>query len=208
MGLFSKLKKKKEADEEPVKKGVEDFMNFVRIYLQATIAANLGITNIKLMPDLAMFKRTLKIPTANNKLGVAERARARKIMQAEYGIGDIFFTELDASIKKGCKSQAAIQGYSLKIQDYLGNLLTLVTSLLKWKMQVPSFMKGTLRRMVAESINKIMTKPDWKKPEVAAASFNLRKQVASLGFSEEWMTEFMFNIIILAKKEKRKKEEV
>ena len=80
MGLFSKLKKKKEADEEPVKKGVEDFMNFVRIYLQATIAANLGITNIKLMPDLAMFKRTLKIPTANNKLGVAERARARKIM--------------------------------------------------------------------------------------------------------------------------------
>ncbi len=208
MGILSILKKKKDSDDEPMKKGVEDFMNFVRIYMQAAISSNLGITNIKLMPELAMFKRTLKIATANNKLGVAEKARARKIMQAEYSIGDIFFDELDSSIKKKCKSQMAIQSYTLKIQDFLTNLLTLVTSIMKWKMQVPGFMKNTLRNMTADTVHKIMTKPDWKKAEVMAASFNLKKQADGLGFSEEWMTEFMFNIIVLAKKEKRKKENI
>lgn len=208
MGIFSIFKKKQNTEDEPLKKGVEDLMNFVRIYMQATMAANLGITNIKLMPELAMFKRTLKIPTTNNKLGIAEKAKARKIMQSEYKINDVFFDELDASIKKKCKTQMAVQSYSLKFQDYLSNLVTLVTSLMKWKMQVPNFMKNSLRKITEETIHKIMTKPDWKKPEIMAASFNLRKQSEGLGFTEEWMSEFMFNIIILAKKEKRKKEDI
>ena len=208
MGLFSRFKKKKADGDAPVKSGVEDFMSFVRIYLQASIAANFGISNIKLMPDLAMFKRTMHVPTANNKLGVAERARARKIMQAEYGTADIFFTQLDASLKKGCKTQQSIQSYTLRFQDYLTNLVTLTTSLMKWKMQVPRFMKKTLRSMTEDTIHKILTKPNWKKTEVMTTAFNLRKQSQSLGFTEEWMSEFMYNIIILAKKEKRKKEEI
>ena len=188
-----------------VKKGVEDFMSFIRIYLQAAMAANLGITNIKMVPELAMFKRMLKIQTVNNKLGIAERARARKIMQAEYGISDIFFDELDASLKKNCKNQMAIQSYSIKFQEYLNNLLTVVTTLMKWKMQIPSFMKGTLRSVTEQTIHDIMTKATWSKPEMMAAIFNLKKQTESLGFSEAWMSEFMFNLIVLAKKEKRKK---
>lgn len=207
MGLFSKIFKKEETTQEemPVKKGVEDFMSFIRIYLQAAMAANLGITNIKMVPELAMFKRMLKIQTVNNKLGIAERARARKIMQAEYGISDIFFDELDASLKKNCKNQMAIQSYSIKFQEYLNNLLTVVTTLMKWKMQIPSFMKGTLRSVTEQTIHDIMTKTTWSKPEMMAAIFNLKKQTDSLGFSEAWMSEFMFNLIVLAKKEKRKK---
>lgn len=209
MGLFSKISDKKENTEEeiPVKKGVEDFMSFIRIYLQAAMAANLGITNIKMVPELAMFKRMLKIQTVNNKLGIAERAKARKIIQAEYGIADIFFDELDASLKKGCKNQMAIQSYSIKFQEYLNNLLTVVTSLMKWKMQVPSFMKGTLRKLTEETIHNIMTKASWNKPEIMAATFNLKKQAEGLGFSEAWMSEFMFHLILLAKKEKRKKND-
>lgn len=209
MGFFSKLLKKTNNQEEsmPVKKGVEDFMSFIRIYLQATMAANLGITNIKMVPELAMFKRMLKIQTVNNKLGVAEKIKARKIMQSEYGIADIFFEELDASLKKGCKNQMAIQGYSVKFQEYLNNLLTVVTTLMKWKMQIPLFMKNTLRKSTEETIHDIMTKGTWNKPEIMAATFNLKKQAETLGFSEAWMSEFMFNLIILAKKEKRKKND-
>lgn len=206
MGIFSKIFKKKEIETEThVKKGVEDFMSFIRIYLQASIAANLGISNIKMVPELGMFKRTLKIPTVNNKLGVAEKAKARKMMQNIYGIDDIFFDELDASLKKGCKNQMAIQGYSIKFQEYLNNLLTVVTTLMKWKMQIPSFMKKTLRSATEKTIHDVMNKASWNKPEIMASIFNLRKQTDSLGFSEIWMTEFMFNLIVLAKKEKRKK---
>lgn len=209
MGLFSKLAKKADepTEEMPVKKGVEDFMSFIRIYLQASMAANLGITNIKMVPELAMFKRMLKIQTVNNKLGIAERVKARKIMQAEYGIADIFFEELDSSLKKGCKNQMAIQSYSIKFQEFLNNLLTVATSLMKWKMQIPLFMKGTLRKATEDTIHEMMTKGTWSKPEIMAATFNLRKQADTLGFSEPWMTEFIFNLIVLAKKEKRKKTE-
>lgn len=205
---ISRIFKKKEVETETqVKKSVEDFMSFIRIYLQASIAANLGITNIKMVPELGMFKRTLKIQTINNKLGVAEKAKARKMMQSIYGINDIFFEELDASLKKGCKNQMAIQGYSIKFQEYLNNLLTVITTLMKWKMQIPSFMKNTLRSATEKTIHDVMNKTSWNKPEIMAAIFNLKKQTETLGFSEMWMSEFMFNLILLAKKEKRKKSE-
>ena len=38
--------------------------------------------------DLAVFKRTLKVPTQNNKLGIAERTRCRKmLMDTDAGTG-------------------------------------------------------------------------------------------------------------------------
>lgn len=211
MSIFSNIFKKQqetETENTPAKKNVEDFMSFIRIYLQASMAANLGITNIKMVPELAMFKRTLKIQTVNNKLGVAERTKARKIIQTEYGIRDVFFEELDASLKKKCKTQMAIQSYSMQFQEYLNNLLTVVTSLMKWQMQIPSFMKDTLRSATEKTIHDIMTKTNWKKPDIIAAVFNLKKQSETLGFSEAWMSEFMYNLILLAKKEKRKKEKI
>ena len=71
MGLFNIFKKKGEAKEKVG--GMEDFMTLIRVYYQSVLAANLGITNISMLPDLATFKRTLKVATQNNKLGVAER---------------------------------------------------------------------------------------------------------------------------------------
>ena len=79
MGIFSKLFGRKNETEGTPKKGVEDCMSFIRIYLQACMAANLGITNIRMVPELAEFKRVLKIQTINNKLGVAEKAKAARL---------------------------------------------------------------------------------------------------------------------------------
>lgn len=79
MSIFSKLLGKKQVEEEGARVGgVEDFMTLIRVYYQAVMAAQLGISNINFLPDMAVFKRTLKIPTQNNKLGVAERTRCKR----------------------------------------------------------------------------------------------------------------------------------
>ena len=61
MSLFSKLFGKK--SEEVSSRNVEDFVSLTRVYFQSVIAANLGITNIRFVPDVANFKRLFKIPT-------------------------------------------------------------------------------------------------------------------------------------------------
>ena len=61
--------------------GMEDYMTLVRVYFQASLAANLGITNLAMLPDLRMFKSTLHVPTQNNKLGVGEKAQCRKMLK-------------------------------------------------------------------------------------------------------------------------------
>ena len=67
MGIFSKLFGKKQAETEETTRvgGMEDFMTLIRVYYQAVMASNMGISNINFLPDMAVFKRTLKIPTQN-----------------------------------------------------------------------------------------------------------------------------------------------
>ena len=113
MCFISKLFKKNESEmpEEQVKGAVEEFVALVRVYYQAVMAVNLGITNLNMLADMALFKRMLKIPTQNNKLGVAEKARVRKVLMQDYGLGEYFFKEMDASVKKCCKTQMDIKSY-------------------------------------------------------------------------------------------------
>ena len=93
MSIFSKLFGKKSEDgNEPVRVGgMEDFMTLIRVYYQAVMASQLGISNIHFLPDMAVFKRTLKVPTQNNKLGIAEKSRCKKMLVDIYGINDSFF---------------------------------------------------------------------------------------------------------------------
>jgi len=53
MSLFSKLfgKKQAEAQETVRVGGMEDFMTLIRVYYQAVMASQLGITNINFLPD-------------------------------------------------------------------------------------------------------------------------------------------------------------
>ena len=101
MGIFTLFKKKQQEEAEDVVRvgGMEDFMTLIRVYYQAVMAAQLGISNINFLPDMAVFKRTLKIPTQNNKLGIAEKSRCKKMLVEIYGLNDAFFKEIDASIK-------------------------------------------------------------------------------------------------------------
>ena len=80
--------------------GMEDYMTLVRVYFQSSLAANLGITNLAMLPDLRVFKTTLHVPTVNNKLGVGEKSHCKKLLKELYKSDDNFFSEIDQSIKK------------------------------------------------------------------------------------------------------------
>ena len=78
MSFISKLFGKKEEGQKAG--GMEDFMTLVRVYFQAVMAVDLGITNLAALPDLRIFKATLKVPTQNNRLGLAEKAKCKKML--------------------------------------------------------------------------------------------------------------------------------
>ena len=118
MSFLSNLFGRKAAANETKVGGMEDFMTLIRVYLQAGIAAQVGITNLAAMPDLRVFKQTLKVPTQNNKLGVAEKKRCAKMLGEVYGISDTFTQEIDTSVKKRCKKMQDVQPYLLQFQGF------------------------------------------------------------------------------------------
>lgn len=208
MSIFSKLFGKKETEPAEKVGGIQDFMTLIRVYYQATMASNLGITNVGFLPDMAVFKRTLKVPTQNNKLGVAEKSRCKKMLVSIYGISDDFFKEVDASIKKNCKNVNDVRNYLFMFQGFSNDLMMLMGNLMQWKFRIPGFMKKTLYAMTEKSINDIMTRNNWKDAATAKACMDVRKYQHALGYSPKWMTEYAYNIIIMAKKEKLPKEGV
>lgn len=207
MGLLDIFKKKRNEDAEGRVGGMEDFMTLIRVYYQSVMAANLGITNLAFLPDMAVFKRTLKVPTQNNKLGVAERSRCRKMLKEIYGLSDSFFKETDASIKKNCRTMNDVKGYLLMFQGFTQDLMMVVGNLMKWKFRLPGFFKKALYQLTSKTINDILTRTDWKDDAVRKTCSNIRKYQHTLGYSSEWMTEFVYNVVILAKKEPKPKDE-
>ena len=81
MGFFSKLFGKKQENSVA---GMENYMTLIRVYFQAAIAENVGITNLAALPDLRVFKTTLHVPTVNNKLGVGEKKHCKKMLKDFY----------------------------------------------------------------------------------------------------------------------------
>ena len=205
MGLFSFFKKK---DKEVEKVGgMEDFMTLIRVYYQAVLASNLGITNLSMLADMATFKRTLKVPTQNNKLGVAERSRCKKMLEQLYGMEEDFFKEIDASIKKNCKNLNSVQPYLFAFQGFNNDLMMLVSNLLSWKLRIPSIFNGLLRGLTEKTINDIFTKNSWKDQATFQTVYAVRQYKEKLGYSEKWIVDYVYKIISLAKKEPRKQAE-
>lgn len=183
-------------------------MTLIRVYFQAAIAAQVGISNIAMLPDLMTFKRSLKVPTLNNKLGLGEKKACKNLLQDLYKIDDNFFAEIDASIKKRCKNQMAIRDYMIMFQGYSQELIMLVGTMLKWRFRIPSFLKKAMRAMVQNSVHDIFTKEDWSDEATRKSVYSVRRYQKTLGFSENWTIEYVYNFIVLAKREKPTKEEV
>ena len=207
MSIFSKLFGKKQAEEEtPRVGGMEDFMTLIRVYYQAVMASNIGISNINFLPDMAVFKRTLKIPTQNNKLGIAEKSRCKKMLTEIYGLPDSFYKEIDASIKKNVKNINDVKTYLFMFQGFSQDLMMLIGNLMQWKFRLPGTFKKLLRGMTEKTVHDILTKVSWKDESVHKTCVAIRKYQHALGYSEPWINEYVYNIVLLAKKEPKPKE--
>ena len=204
MGILSKLfgGSKKSVQEQGWRVGgTEDFMTLIRVYYQAVMASSFGLRDFRALPDLRAFKQTLKVQTINNKIGVAEKSKCKKMMNEIYGISDNFFKEIDESIKRRCRNVNDMQTYLFQFQGFSQELMMLMGNLMNWKFRLPSFLRGALRNLTEKSVRDIFTKNTWSDASVQKSVMNVRNYQAQLGYSQEWMTEFVYNVLILAKKE-------
>ncbi len=203
MNILTKLlgKKQNTADNGWRVGGMEDFMTLIRVYYQAVMAANLGITNLSTLPDLRIFKQTLHVPTVNNKLGISEKNRCKKMLGELYGLPETFFKEIDTSIKRNCRNINDVRTYFIQFQGFSQDLMMLMGNLMKWKFRVPGIFKKALRTMTEKTINQVLTKHTWKDEGVRKTCIAIRNYQHALGYSAEWMTEYVYHIVLLAKKE-------
>ena len=203
MGFWNKIFGKK--DEQKVG-GMEDFMTLIRVYFQAALAADLGITNLAALPDLRVFKSTLKVPTVNNKLGVGERSRCKNMLKSMYQMDDAFFKEIDQSLHRRCKKIQDAQTYLLQFQGFTQDIMMLTGNLMKFKLRLPGFMKKALYSMTEKTVNDIFNKNDYTDAGVMKSVIAVRQYAQRLGFSQQWTTNFVYKVVLLAKKEPKPKE--
>lgn len=207
MSIFANLFKKQADADAKVVGNVEDFVSLTRVYFQSVIAVNLGITNIRFLPDVANFKRLFKVATQGGKLGLAEKSASRKMLMQDYGISESFFKEIDTSIKKNCRTQNDVQAYLFMYQGFSSDLMMLMGNLMQWKFRIPALFKKSLRSMTEKTVHDVCTKTVWKADDVHKTAAAVRQYKERLGFSEQWMSEYVYNIVLLAKKEPKHKDE-
>ena len=204
MGILSKILGRtasKEQEQGWRVGGTEDFMTLIRVYFQAVMAANFGLRDMRALPDLRIFKQTLKVPTVNNRIGLGEKNRCKKMLSEIYGIPDDFFKEIDSSIRRRCRNINEMQTYLFQFQGFSQELMMLMGNVMSWKFRLSGFLKGTLRNLIQKSIADIFLKNSWKDEATYRAVNNIRSYQAQLGYSQQWMSEFVYNVVILAKKE-------
>lgn len=201
MSIISKIFGRKQAETESKAGGMEDFMTLIRVYYQAVMAAQVGINNLGALPDLRVFKQTFHVPTINNKIGLGEKKHCQRLLMDIYNLSDNFFAEIDSSVKKRCKKMQDVQPYFINFQGFSQDLMMLMGNLMKWKFRLPSFFKSALHDMVGKQVHEVLTRPTWNDEGVRRTCVAIRQYQQHLGYSESWMTEYVFTIIMLAKKE-------
>lgn len=206
MGLFSKLLNKRNQAQQQNNDYADNFRDLIQVYFQSIFASQFGITQIKLFPELVMFRRKFKVPSANNRLGVAEKKESQRMLMEIYGVQEIFFKEIDASIRRKCHNPNEINAYLPRFQNFAQNLLMVITNVNQWKLRAALLVKKVLLSVVKSTVNDIMTKNDWKDNGIRKTCVSIRKSSQSLGFSQEWMTEYAFRILLLARKQPKQKD--
>ena len=208
MGFFSNFFGRKSVDDTENKAGgMEDFMTLIRVYFQAAMAADLNIANLAALPDLRVFKTTLRVPTQVGKLGIAEKARCKKMLKEMYEMDDQFFKEIDKSLSHRCRKLQDVQPYMLQFQTFVQDIMMLTTNLMKFKLRLPGFFKKALRQMTEKTVDDIFNKNDFTDASTIKTVVAVRELNKRLGFSQEWVTNFVYRVVMLAKKEKQPQTE-
>ncbi len=205
MGLLSIFKKH---DNDTTKVGgMQDYMMLIRVYFQAALAAQIGINNIAMLPDLRVFKSTFKVKTEHNKLGLGEKNACRRMLKDLYNHDDNFFREIDKSISKNCRKMQDVQPYLYQFLGFTQDIMMLMSNLMKFKLRLPSFFKKAIYTMTEKTVKDLFNKNDYSDPGTMKAVLSVRKYNQRLGFSEQWITDFIYQVVMLAKKEKNPAEQ-
>ena len=96
-----------------------------------------------------------------------------------------------------------VQPYFIQFQGFSQDLMMLMSNLMQWKFRLPGFMKKALHALTEQTISDILTKNKWKDEATYKTVGIVRHLQQQLGYSADWMTEFVYNVVRLAKKEKR-----
>ena len=83
----------------------------------------------------------------------------------------------------------------------LGAQLQYMGNLMKFKLRLPSFMKKVIYSMTEKTVSDIFDKNDYKDAGVIKTVVAIRQYDKRLGFSRKWITDFVYQIVMLAKKE-------
>lgn len=204
MGIFSFFKRKN--DDTIGIGGMQDYMTLIRVYFQAAMASQLGINNIAMLPDLRMFKSTFKVRTEHNKLGLGEKNACKRMLKSSYGHDDSFFKEIDRSISKNCRKIQDVQTYMYQFQGFTQDMMMLTSNLMKFKLRLPSFFKKAIYAMTQKTVDDIFSKNDYSDAATLKSIASVRKYNQKLGFSQDWITNFVYQVVMLAKKEKMPKQ--
>ena len=120
---------------------------------------------------------------------------------------DSFCKEIDQSIRRRCKKPQDIQPYMLQFQAFVQDIMMLTSNLMKFKLRMPSFFKKTIYSMTEKTVHDIFTKNDYKDAGVIKTVLNVREYNKRLNFSEQWCTQFVYRVVMLAKKEKQPQQD-
>ena len=180
---------------------MEDFVSLTRVYFQSVIAANLGITNIRFVPDVANFKRLFKIPTQGGTPGTSGKGRFAQ--DADAGLRHSVKTssrKLILPSRSTAVRRMMYKAYLFMYQGFSNDLMMLMGNLMQWKFRMPSIFKGALRSMTEKTVHDVCTKTVWKKDDVHKTAAAVRQYKERLGYSEQWMTEYVYNVVIAGQK--------
>lgn len=126
-------------------------------------------------------------------------------MKEIYNTDDYFLKEIDQSLKKNCRKLQDVQPYMVQFQGFSQDVLMLMGNLMKFKLRMPSFFKKSIYAMTEKTVNDIFNKNDYKDAGVVKTVLNIRQYNNRLGFSQKWITDFAYQVIMLAKKEPKPK---
>lgn len=129
------------------------------------------------------------------------------MMKNLYGMDDSFFKEIDQSIRKNCHKLQDVNTYLIQFQGFTQDIMMLMGNLMKFKLRIPSFFKKAIYTMTEKQVNDLFVKNDYTDPGVMKAVLAVRQYNGRLGFSQRWITDFVYRVVMLAKKEPKPSDE-
>jgi hypothetical protein len=84
--------------------------------------------------------------------------------------------------------------------------MMLTGNLRKFKLLVPSIFKSATRTTTEKTLNHIFSNNDFTDAGVMKTVVAIRQYAQKLGFSQQWTTNFVYKVVMLAKKEPKPKE--